>query len=59
MSSMLRRMQKKIAKGMGYYRCPMTGKIRNSAHEIVGQHWPKVHAPTREVKKGNPDVASG
>lgn len=50
MSSMLRRIQKNIAKGQGYYRNKMTNLIHDSNNEPVGPHWPKVSAPTRKAK---------
>lgn len=48
MSSLVRRIQKNIARSQGYYRA-MDGNIRNSDNEIVGKHWPQVAAPTRKV----------
>lgn len=50
MSSLLRRLQKNIAKGQGYRRDRKTGMIVNSDGESVGPHWPQVAAPTRKVK---------
>lgn len=60
MSSLVRRIQKNIAKAQGFYRGPSrneeireaTGKmanefIYNSDDEPVGYHWPQVAAPTR------------
>lgn len=45
MSSLVRRIQKNIARSQGYYR-DMDGNIRDSNNDIVGKHWPQVAAPT-------------
>lgn len=62
MSSLVRTIQKRIAKGMGFYRGPSlnpeirkaVGKkdrefIYNSDDEPVGYQYPQVAAPTKEV----------
>ena len=49
MSSILRRIQKNIAKGQGYRRDTKTGMIVDSNGDSVGPHWPKVSAPTRKA----------
>lgn len=46
MSSLVRRIQKKIARSQGYYRSRVDGKIHNSDQEPVGYRWPQVAAPT-------------
>ena len=46
MSSLVRRIQKNIAKGQGFYR-GRDGLIYNSNDEPVGKHWPQVAAPTK------------
>ena len=63
MSSLVRRIQKNIAKSQGFYRGPCrnpemreaAGKgpelIYNSDDEPVGYHWPQVAAPTRPVEE--------
>lgn len=50
MSSLVRRIQKNIAKGQGFRRDPVSRKIVNSNGEEVGIYWPKVAYPTKEVK---------
>lgn len=54
MSSLVRRIQKRIARGMGFYRSTDTiGEnkqvkvIRNSDGDVVGFRWPQVQAPTK------------
>lgn len=49
MSSLVRRIQKRIAKAQGFVR-HTDGFIYNNQGEQVGRHWPQVSAPT--VKKG-------
>lgn len=46
MSSLVRRIQKNIAKSQGFYRSRVTGLIHNSDGEGVGGFWPQVAAPT-------------
>lgn len=61
MSSLVRTIQKRIARGMGFYRGPsrnpeirkVVGKqdrkfVYNSDDEPVGYHYPQVSAPTKE-----------
>lgn len=53
MSSYIRRVQKSIAKSMGYRRetnpkSPIFGKIHNDGL-VHGNHWPQVSAPTKET----------
>ncbi len=58
MSSLIRRLQKRIAKSQGFYRSRgdvwtdphgehTLGYIHNSDGDRVGLHWPQVQAPTR------------
>ncbi len=62
MSSLVRRIQKRIAKSQGFYRSRADiyfdrdargdvinslGYIHNSDGDRVGLHWPQVKAPTR------------
>lgn len=46
MSSLVRRIQKGIARGQGFYR-GADGLIHNSKDEPVGKLWPQVSFPTR------------
>lgn len=55
MSSLPRRIQKRIAKSMGYIRDPKSGDILDSQGESVGKYWPKVSA-IRNPKAPGPKV---
>lgn len=46
MSSLVRKIQKNIAKAQGFYR-NKAGNICNSSDEEIGKHWPKVSVPTK------------
>lgn len=48
MSSLIRRIQKKIAKGQGYYRNKSDGLIYDKDGNLSGPHWPKVAYPTKK-----------
>ena len=56
MSSLVRRIQKNIAKAQGFKRFKKDpkderfGLIVNTNDEVVGKHWPQVSAPTRPIK---------
>lgn len=50
MSSLVRRIQKRIAKGQGFFR-HRDGLIYNSQLEVVGTRWPQVQAPTRPIEE--------
>lgn len=48
MSSLVRRIQKNIAKSMGYRRDRTTGDIVTVDGDSVSKRWPQVSAPKRK-----------